>query len=139
MEKKVLWPLTVLLGAIIGFAAGTLLGPGQELSRGALEKAERMESLATSLGEILEAERGVRTGLEEHIGELSRNLRAASNTALVFEIKFAELSIRYREVEDALADIGIELNAATGDISRVADDISSFIEGVEDGSATPAP
>jgi hypothetical protein len=139
MDKKVLWPLTVVFGVITGFSAGTLLSPGKELSRSALEKSQRMESLSISLGQILEGERSVRQGLEEHIGELSRNLFAASRTAIEFEIKFSDLSIRYREVEDALADIGIELNAATGDISRVADDISSFIEGVEDGSATPAP
>tara|TARA_R100001086_G_scaffold210318_1_gene126210 strand:+ start:297 stop:719 length:423 start_codon:yes stop_codon:yes gene_type:complete len=140
MDRKILWPLTVLLSCIAGYSAGWLTAPrGEDLSRSALEKAERMESLSISLGKIIETERGVRLELEEYVRSLEGNLRTATDTALEFEIKFGELSIRYREVEDKLAELGIQLNSITGRISGVTDDIGSFIDGAEGSQDAPAP
>ena len=140
MSTKILWPLTIFLGIVVGFAVCSLVRiGGKDLSRSAIEKAERMESLAVNLGAIVEEERGIRAALEEHVGKLESNLRAATDTAIDFEVKFAELSIRYREVENALADIGVELGDVAGNISGVAVDIGGVIDGVESSTATPGP
>ena len=128
-----------LVGAIVGFAVCALTGPDKSDYRGAIENAQRLETLSRQLGDALEAERSARAEIEEGFVAVESNLRAATARALEFEIRYSEIAIRNRAVESALAGLGIELSDIGIDISAISDDIGDFIDSATNVAQPQAP